>query len=332
MPLRFNKRISLGKFFKVNLGKSGVSFSVGVPGAHFTTGTSGNRVSVGIPGTGLSYTQKLDEKKKSKTKEEPSAPLTTTPSVPSITSPLENEIVSGLNALNNGDADTALQHFNAASTDEAGAAILSAYLLARKGEKAKAISILEPILKKDVNLPTPLMNQHMSDVKLEIAITPNVSANLSVSSLAVALLLAELYQHSDQVAEAISLLEEIDSTVDASPLTLSLCELYASQDLWDELIACAKKTENLDDVTLETLIWYGRAMQEKGLQQAAAEVFTDALRKKKDRNPTLLREALYWRAVAYDRLGKKSQAFGEFQKIYAADPDYRDVALRVIKE
>ncbi|MBI5081375.1 MAG: tetratricopeptide repeat protein [Chloroflexi bacterium] len=169
----------------------------------------------------------------------------------------------------------------------------------------------------------------MNDVRLEIAITPNVSASLSANSLAVALLLAELYQGNDEVDKAISLLEEIDRNVDASPLTLSLCELYASQDLWDEVIACAKKTENADDVTLETLIWYGRAMQEKGLQQAAAEVFTDALKKKKNRSPLLLREAMYWRAVSYHRLGNTAKAFGEFQKIYADDPDYRDVALRV---
>lgn len=328
MPLRFNKRISLGKFFKVNLGKSGASFSVGIPGAHFTTGTSGNRVTVGIPGTGLSYTQKLDDKKKRSTiKDSASAPSTL--STPSFTSPLENELIAGLNALHNGDAATALGHFSKFSADEPGAALMAAYLLARQNENAKAIALLEPILKNDVKLPTLLMIQQMNDVRLEIALTPNVRATLSANSLAVALLLAELYQGNDEVDKAISLLEEIDRNVDASPLTLSLCELYASQDLWDEVIACAKKTENADDVTLETLIWYGRAMQEKGLQQAAAEVFTEALKKKKNRSPLLLREAMYWRAVSYHRLGNTAKAFGEFQKIYADDPDYRDVSLRM---
>ncbi|MBI5052462.1 MAG: DUF4236 domain-containing protein [Chloroflexi bacterium] len=191
MSLRFNKRISLGKFFKVNLGKSGASFSVGIPGAHFTTGTSGNRVTVGIPGTGLSYTQKLDDKKKRSTiKDSASAPSTL--STPSFTSPLENELIAGLNALHNGDAATALGHFSKVSADEPGAALMAAYLLARQNENAKAIALLEPILKNDVKLPTLLMIQQMNDVRLEIVLTPNVRATLSANSLAVALLLAEL--------------------------------------------------------------------------------------------------------------------------------------------
>jgi tetratricopeptide (TPR) repeat protein len=54
-----------------------------------------------------------------------------------------------------------------------------------------------------------------------------------------------------------------------------------------------------------------------------------ALRRKKDRNPALLSEAIYWRAVSYQEQGKLRQANEEFQKVYAENPDFRDVAERL---
>ena len=56
---RFRKVLSLGRFLKLNLSKTGVSASVGRPGA--TLNVRKDRVdgTVGVPGTGLSYRQRL---------------------------------------------------------------------------------------------------------------------------------------------------------------------------------------------------------------------------------------------------------------------------------
>jgi len=143
------------------------------------------------------------------------------------------------------------------------------------------------------------------------------------------LLLVELYQTQRRVREAIALLEEVEALAGEPVLTLSLCELYASRRLWDNIIERAKGTEPSDDVTLETLIIYGRAMQEKVLHEAAVTVFTKALRQKKDRSPVLLHEARYWRAMSYLAQGKARRAHTELQKLYAAAPDFRDVAQRL---
>jgi tetratricopeptide (TPR) repeat protein len=105
--------------------------------------------------------------------------------------------------------------------------------------------------------------------------------------------------------------------------------LYASREIWEGIIDRAQGVEPVDDVTVETAIYYGRAMQEKGLHDAAISVFSKALSKKKDRNPELLREAAYWRAVSYQVQGKHSQARKEFEKVYAEDPNFRDVGQRL---
>jgi hypothetical protein len=56
---RFRKTIPFGRFFRLNVSKTGVSASVGRPGA--TLNVRKDRVdgTVGVPGIGLSYRERL---------------------------------------------------------------------------------------------------------------------------------------------------------------------------------------------------------------------------------------------------------------------------------
>jgi hypothetical protein len=55
MGIRFRKSISIGKFFRLNLSKSGVSLGMGPRGLNVNIGPRGVRQTVGLPGTGLYY-------------------------------------------------------------------------------------------------------------------------------------------------------------------------------------------------------------------------------------------------------------------------------------
>lgn len=58
----FWRRFKLFSGLWLNLSKSGISFSIGTPGAKITTGLKkGKTVSLGIPGTGLFFRKKLDK-------------------------------------------------------------------------------------------------------------------------------------------------------------------------------------------------------------------------------------------------------------------------------
>ncbi len=59
---RFRKTIPLGKFFRINISKTGTSLSAGRPGA--TINVRKDRVdgTVGIPGSGLSYKERLSNR------------------------------------------------------------------------------------------------------------------------------------------------------------------------------------------------------------------------------------------------------------------------------
>lgn len=56
---RFRKTIPLGRFFRINVAKTGASLSAGRPGA--TINVRADRVdgTAGIPGSGLSYKERL---------------------------------------------------------------------------------------------------------------------------------------------------------------------------------------------------------------------------------------------------------------------------------
>ncbi len=56
---RFRKAIPLGKFFRINVSKTGASVSVGRPGAAVNVRKDRVDGTVGIPGSGLSYKERL---------------------------------------------------------------------------------------------------------------------------------------------------------------------------------------------------------------------------------------------------------------------------------
>ena len=338
MGFRFFKSIRLGKFIRLNISKGGVGGSVGVGGLRVGVGPRGTRLSADLPG-GLSYVKEFggSEGRARRAAAGKRAAVPTPPAAPveipepGIFAPgHEKELFKGLRAHREGRADEALGHFLSAAGDEPGAAVIAAALLAeRAGQGARAVELLEGVVNHEGPFPTELTAKYLGSSHVNVRVTPHVTAAVPVGPLAAALLLVELYQAQGRVEEATGLLEELEELAGDPLLTLSLCELYAGLGAWDGVVERASGVEPADDTTLEARVLYGRAMQAKGLEEAAVKVFTDALRKKKGRSPALLREALYWRAVSYERLGKQAQAAREFQKLYAEAPDFRDVAKRV---
>ena len=59
MPFRFQRSIKILPGLKLNVSKSGISASAGVPGAHITLGRRGARGTVGLPGSGASYSEDI---------------------------------------------------------------------------------------------------------------------------------------------------------------------------------------------------------------------------------------------------------------------------------
>lgn len=60
MGFRFQKRVSLfGGLLRLNISKSGVSLTGGVPGARVNIGRKGVIATTSAPGTGMSFRQRI---------------------------------------------------------------------------------------------------------------------------------------------------------------------------------------------------------------------------------------------------------------------------------
>jgi tetratricopeptide (TPR) repeat protein len=338
MGFRIQKSIRLGKFLRLNISKSGIGFSAGLGPLRLGTGPAGTYFSADLPGP-FSYRKRLnnrrpldyvDPSRKPKTKAKP-APAPSPPPSPGLFAPRrEKELAKGLQAYEAANTETALEHFLAVAAEEPGAAILAASILAEGDNKDfRASELLEGVIQSDEEFPSPLMEKYLAGLEVEVNLTDHVSVLVPIDGLAATLLLVELYQAQRRPREAIALLEEVAELSPEPVLVLSLCELYAKRELWPGIIEWASQIEPVDDVTLEIVIYYGRALQDKGLHEAAISVFSKGLRKKAGRNPQLLREAAYWRAVSYQTQGQHKQALRELQFVFAEDPHFKDVAQRL---
>jgi tetratricopeptide (TPR) repeat protein len=77
-------------------------------------------------------------------------------------------------------------------------------------------------------------------------------------------------------------------------------------------------------VSLQVRIYQAQALQAQGMNDAALDAYKDALRSTR-RDRDLLREARYLRGCLYLGAGKKSQARKDLERVYADDPQFRDV-------
>lgn len=79
MGFRFRRSLRIAPGIRVNLSKSGLSYSFGGRGATVNVGPKGTRATYGIPGTGLTYSEQLAPGKK---RRKASAPIEPAPPLP----------------------------------------------------------------------------------------------------------------------------------------------------------------------------------------------------------------------------------------------------------
>ena len=199
-------------------------------------------------------------------------------------------------------------------------------LSAQLRDDPSAIWFLEKAATSDELLPDQLMVKYVAEAEVKVPVSERVAVDIPFGTLAAVLTLAEVYQRNDRLDEAIGVLQQLVSETGAHQfLTLSLCDLYAQAEAWDEIVDVAAGVTNQDDVSLQIRLFQARAFEEQGMTDAALEAYKDALRSRK-RDRELLKEARYQRAALYLQLGRRAQATKELEKLYAEDAAFRDVA------
>jgi len=339
---RFWRRMKLAPGVYVNLSKSGPSLSVGPRGAKYTVGARGRRVTAGIPGTGLFYTTQLSKGvgRKKGASSAPAAPrvraedrLTMGFFRRLLTPPEEEAFVDGCRELALGHKHQAFTHLEGA-LHLSDAAFLAGLLALGTGRLKEAEKCLSTAAENHRSLGRCFSKYGIS-VAASLPITDEITVHPVPGLRGVLLSLVEVYQRQEKWDAAVAALERLRRLEPESVLVkLSLAELLMAskpgdRDVCRRVVRLAEGVENADAVATALLLYKARALRVLGLSDAAKDTLTLALRRKKNRPDHLMKALRYERALVYEELGSRGRARADFEKLYAEDPDYADVAGRL---
>lgn len=357
MGFRLFRRIKIAPGINVNLTKSGASASFGRRGARYTVGgRQGRRTTLGLPGTGLFYTttsssRKATARKKSSEADRAGKEVRATNDARETAEPCpadkltlgffkrlvtpkgEEAFVDGCRELALGNEVGALKRLRE-SVHLADGAFLSGLLSLKQERFDDAISYLSGALHSDKELGRLLAKYDMS-ATMTLAITDEVHAQAGADQRGVLLALVEAYQGRRNWQSAIDCLRRLRRLEpDEVVVKLSLAELLmevspTSRRVARHVVRLAEGVENEGAIQAGLLLYKAKALRALGLQRAAQEVLTSAIRKQKDRPAELLHALRYERALVYEETGQLKRVRAEFEKIYSEAPGYKDVAARL---
>jgi len=346
MAFRFFRRMGIAPGLSLNFSKSGISPSIGVRGARVTLGRSGVRRTVGIPGTGMFYTtvdgggdrgssrRHSGRRSGERVEAPPPEHKLDLGFFERLTTPRnERAFVAGCKAYVAGRAEEALDEFERAD-GLADAMFLAGLLHLRADRLDRAEARLAEALSRPRSL-SKLFDKYGLDVEVRLPITEQTVAHVRPSPGGALLALAETHQLQGRIDHAIRCLERLrKSSPDDPVVTLSLAELLCESRPSDTRVAkrvvrLTGDVRNESSVHAAVLLYKARALRTLGMASAARSELTRTLRRKKHRDPELIRTLRYERALAYEDLGQPGRARRDLETIFAEDPDHEDVAQRL---
>lgn len=355
--LRFWRRIKVAPGLTLNLSKSGGSLSFGPRGAKYTVGPRGRRVTVGLPGTGLFYTtystgssrrgshrECLGQATRS-TGRHRTATVSPFPSVSvkdrltlgffkRLITPAEEEaFVDGCRELSQGNEATAPRYLKR-SVHLADGAFLAGFLTLKAGRAKESIPLLLTAEQKSLQLGQ-YFNKYGIAATMGLPITSELTAYIGPNIQGVLLALVEAYQRAQEWGKAYECLQRLRKLEPNDVvILLSLVELlmeanYGNEETCRYVVKLTKNIQNESQVHTVLLLYKARALRGLGMNDAAKDILTSALLRKKDRSQDLMLALRYERALAYEALDQAHRARTDFEKIYAKDPEFEDIANRL---
>ena len=170
---------------------------------------------------------------------------------------------------------------------------------------------------------------------MSLPITDEVSVHVGPDVRGILLALVEIYQRQQRWKDALECLNRLRRLEpDDVVVKLSLAELLMEARSDDpnvcrRVVRLAEDVENESEVHATLLLYKAKALRKLKLLEAARQVLTHALRRKKDRSNELLHAFRYERALVYEDVGQHKRARSELGKLYAEAPHYEDVAGRL---
>jgi tetratricopeptide (TPR) repeat protein len=355
--LRVRRSIRIAPGIRLNVGKRGISTSVGVRGFHETVHISGaRRMSIGIPGTGLSYITQTSRPSRARPaagrrpalrsvvlSQSPTEPGPSLDPAAVLASPglfasaAEKHYHAGLIAYLRGHQAAALPLFEQTCAEDpriASAQLLAGLSALHEGDQNRAIGHLEAVVQAPVALPDALAARYLPadrvQTSIAVKITPLVQAAVPLNRAGAVLLLAELYQATDRLEDAVGIVQQLHAAEPDDPVVrLSLADLFVAEGDFEGVVEVATPATNADDVSLATIYLRAKALLELDHRIAAFETYRLALARTTGRSLELLKAIRYDRALAYEQTGQSATARADLERLFALDPAYLDVKARL---
>jgi tetratricopeptide (TPR) repeat protein len=315
------KSIKVAPGVRVNVSKRGVGASVGGKGGRYSVHSSGRRtVSAGsgvVPGV---YYQKSVSGKGSSRSSSPAAAQSApaAPKKPGMFAPKgEKQLYKAIQAQ---DAQ-AIKQAGAEHPDVRLPSYSLAGLMLLTTEPKEAKRLLGEAFATGNDPAEDKFVAAYLFTRLELSIAEGITAELPVSRDAVGLALAELKQDEGDVAGAIDVVEQLEPTTYSA---VSLAELYAQAERWDDVVELTEGMKNADDASALLCVFRGKAFREQGFHDSAHEALKEALRSR-SRAAAIRHHALAERAQNYLAQGKKAMARKDLERILAEDSSYEGV-------
>jgi tetratricopeptide (TPR) repeat protein len=351
--MRLRRSVKIAPGIRLNVTKTGIGLSAGVRGARYSVHSSGRTTrTVGIPGTGVSYMSVQGRSQAGATPgAQPrqvvraAAPVVVSgaqaapflPKAGLFASAAEKRYREGLVAYLTDNKPAAIAAFEATLVADPGA--MSAHLLAAIAidtdvDMVSVIRHLEAVVTTHAIFPDKYQAKFLpadrSQMQLDVKITELISARVPFDATGATLLLAEAYQQSGRLEEAIGLVQQLHEANPHDPaIQLSLADLLFADGDYDSVVEVAGHARNDDNLTVALIHMRAAALSALGHQTAAFDSFRDALAKTANRDEGLLATVRYDRALALEQAGQKAKAKADYERLYASEPGYRDVRERL---
>jgi tetratricopeptide (TPR) repeat protein len=318
MSLRFQRRISLLPGLRLNISKSSLGLSFGIPGARVSVNTRGEvYTSAGIPGTGLYSIERINLKKRksSRKKQEPGDLVEPIPP-PTIFAPRKKR------ALYRALKDGSVEALTKVANDHPEIRLIARRMMGTSNDLSMLLSLAEELWQKRKEFSEePMFYEYVKGTEMTLTLAPGVQISLQHGVIPVGLIYVELLQLNNDYEKALAVAESLPPN---QATALAVCESEVQLSKWEGVLETTEEIENVDDATALLLIYRAIALRELGHLDAAVESLRRA-RASKKRHEDVLNKALFERALTYEKIGKKAQAKKDLEKIIATDSDFPGV-------
>lgn len=162
-----------------------------------------------------------------------------------------------------------------------------------------------------------------------------LSAYIGADTRGLLLVLVEAYQKAedwDKAYECLQRLRKLEP--DDVVILLFMVELlwqanYGNEETCRHIVKLTKNIKNESPIHTALLLYKARVLCGLNMNDAAKDILTSALRRKKERSQDIMLALRYERALTYEALGQGKRARTDFEKIYAEDTDFENVAERL---